>query len=45
MKTPRETLAAMGHEAQQVLGRGLSQEILCGRFCDELEEKLRMRAI
>jgi glycosyltransferase involved in cell wall biosynthesis len=45
VKTPRAKLEAMGRQAQEVLGRGLSQEILCGRFCDELEEKLRLRGI
>ena len=36
-----ESLRAMGHDARQLLERELSQEILCKRFCDTLEDVLR----
>lgn len=42
---PRETLEAMGREGQQVLRESLSQEILCGRFCDGMELMLLKRLI
>lgn len=32
--TPQDELDRMGNLAQDVLGRTLSQELLCGRFCD-----------
>ena len=35
-QTSRDELNRMGAVAQQVLGRNLSQEILCGRMCDGL---------
>ena len=35
--TPQAELARMGRKAQRLLKETLSQEILCGRFCDELE--------
>jgi hypothetical protein len=37
LQTSREELNRMGSVAQQVLGRNLSQEILCGRMCEGLE--------
>jgi len=37
MQTPTEELQRMGTEAQEVLGRELSQKILCGRLVDRLE--------
>jgi hypothetical protein len=36
-----QTLGHMGRLAQQVLNENLSQELLCGRFCDGLELILR----
>ncbi|MDA8377710.1 MAG: glycosyltransferase family 4 protein, partial [Planctomycetia bacterium] len=35
--TPQAELARMGRKAQRLLKETLSQEILCGRFCDHLE--------
>ena len=35
--TPQAELARMGRKAQRLLRETLSQEILCGRFCDQLE--------
>ena len=40
---PTERLASMGELAQRVLRATLSQEMLCARFCDALEEKLHLR--
>jgi putative colanic acid biosynthesis glycosyltransferase WcaI len=37
-----ERLAAMGELAQRVLRGGLSQDVLCARFCDALEDKLQL---
>lgn len=42
---PRESLDVMGREGEQVLRRSLSQEILCGRFCDGMELMLLKRLI
>lgn len=39
-KTPPEQLRAMGAHAQDVLHRTLSQEYLCGKFCDAVESAL-----
>jgi colanic acid biosynthesis glycosyl transferase WcaI len=36
--TPAKTLSHMGETARQVLNRQISQAILCGRFCDHLEQ-------
>ncbi len=36
--SPRETLDAMGETAQRVLRENLSQEILCGRMIDAVEQ-------
>ena len=41
--TPQAELARMGRKAQRLLKETLSQEILCGRFCDELERGLALR--
>jgi glycosyltransferase involved in cell wall biosynthesis len=40
---PTAQLSAMGDVAQRVLRATLSQETLCARFCDALEEKLNLR--
>jgi hypothetical protein len=40
---PSNQLAAMGEVAQRVLRATLSQEMLCARFCDALEDKLNLR--
>jgi glycosyltransferase involved in cell wall biosynthesis len=37
---PREQLESMGKQAQDVLHRTLSQQFLCGKFCDALEAAL-----
>jgi len=37
-----DQLHAMGQTAQRVLHESLSQAILCGRFCDEVEKALRV---
>jgi hypothetical protein len=42
---PREKLDRMGREGQQVLHKNLSQDILCGRFCDGMELMLLKRLI
>lgn len=34
---PQSQRQAMGHLAQQVMARDLSQDLLCGKFCDDLE--------
>ncbi|MDB5319427.1 MAG: glycosyl transferase group 1 [Phycisphaerales bacterium] len=39
---PRQRLQAMGQLAQQVLRDNLSQERLCARFCDALEDKCKL---
>src|SRR5207244_2973591 len=36
-------LQPMGELAQRILGESLSQDALCGRFCDALEERLRLK--
>jgi hypothetical protein len=40
---PPETLRRMRAIAQGVLASRLSQSILCGRFCDHLEQALRLK--
>jgi glycosyltransferase involved in cell wall biosynthesis len=35
---PAEKRQQMGHAGQQALGASLSQQILCGKLCDELED-------
>jgi len=42
--TDRATLTAMGDKARDVLRRELSQSLLCGKFCDRLEEALNFGA-
>ncbi|MCH2132896.1 MAG: glycosyltransferase family 4 protein [Phycisphaerales bacterium] len=37
--TPRETLQEMGRRAQAVIRRDLSRNLLCGRFCDVVENR------
>jgi glycosyltransferase involved in cell wall biosynthesis len=44
-REPREVLESMGREGQQVLRHSLSQQILCGRFCDGMELMLLKRLI
>jgi len=39
-QTPPATLAATGRRAREVLQASLSQAMLCGRFCDDLERVL-----
>jgi colanic acid biosynthesis glycosyl transferase WcaI len=41
-QTEPAALAMMGHKAQELLQRELSQSLLCGRFCDRLEAALRI---
>jgi glycosyltransferase involved in cell wall biosynthesis len=41
MQTDPQRLAAMGATAQRLLRAQLSQELLCGEFCDRLEAILR----
>ncbi len=43
--TPQAELARMGRKAQRLLKETLSQDILCGRFCDELERGLALRGV
>ena len=40
--TDRATLKSMGDKAQSVLRRDLSQEFLCGIFCDRMEAALKL---
>ncbi len=40
--TSRETLDRMGGLAQRVLRDKLSQEMLCNRFCDAIEDKCKL---
>jgi len=42
--TPRSQLEEMGQLAQQLLRSSLSQEQLCGQFCDEVESALAITA-
>ena len=42
---PPETLRQMRAVAQDVLASRLSQSILCGRFCDHLEQALRLKPL
>ena len=42
--TDAQTLRRMGEAAQVVLKRELGQDLLCGRFCDRMEEALGMSA-
>jgi colanic acid biosynthesis glycosyl transferase WcaI len=37
---PSQQFSIMGHHAQEVLHRSLSQKNLCGKFCDALESAL-----
>jgi glycosyltransferase involved in cell wall biosynthesis len=37
-ETPREELAAMGRRAQEAAHRQFSKAVLCGRFCDVVED-------
>jgi hypothetical protein len=39
-QTDRQTLQQMGQTAQRVLQSDLSQALLCGRFCDQLEKMM-----
>jgi len=42
--TPHTDLEQMGQLAQQLLRSSLSQEQLCGQFCDEVESAFAMTA-
>lgn len=37
-RTPKETLAEMGRGAQRFVEREMSKDVLCGRFCDIVEQ-------
>lgn len=41
--TPREQLQQMGRLASQTLAYSLSQDLLCNRVCDRLEEAMSLR--
>jgi glycosyltransferase involved in cell wall biosynthesis len=43
--TPRQELDAMGARAQAALRASLSQSLLCGQFCDQVEAALAGRPI
>jgi glycosyltransferase involved in cell wall biosynthesis len=40
-QTPAEELRAMGERAQEAVRREFSKDILCGKFCDEVEATTR----
>jgi hypothetical protein len=40
---PTQRLQEMGRTARHVMSQSLTQDLLCGRFCDALEKSLRLR--